>query len=83
MRRAKGTNELVQIEQEINQMISSSRSSNNVMMETDKEISSDLCKKLLVRYHRNLIGKVYLANLLMMHKRDAFNKFLLERMEEN
>ena len=55
----------------------------NSMLETDKEISGDLSKKLLVKHNRNLIGKVYLSNLLLMHKRDAFNKFLLEKMEEN
>ena len=53
------------------------------MLETDKEISGDLSKKMLVKNNRNLISKVYLSNLLLMHKRDAFNKFLLEKMEEN
>lgn len=55
----------------------------NSLLDTDREISSDLSKKLLVRHHRALIGRVYLSNLLLMHKRDAFNKYLLEKMDEN
>lgn len=55
----------------------------NNLLDTDKEISSELSKKLLVRHHRTLISKIYLGNLLVMHKRDAFNKYLLEKMEEN
>jgi hypothetical protein len=52
-------------------------------MDTDKEISNELSKKLLVRHHRQEIGRIYLNNLLWMHKRDAFNRYLIEKLEEN
>ena len=53
------------------------------MLLTDREISVELSKKLLPHLYKPVIDKVYLRYLLLLHKRDILNKYLLDKMEEN
>jgi hypothetical protein len=83
IKNATGTNELAEVEGAIEKVLRGQAVNLNEMLLTDREISEELAKKLLVRHHRPLIEEVYLRNLLLLHKRDIFNKYLLDKMEEN
>ncbi len=83
LRSAKGINELVDIQAELQGLLNATGLDLATILDVDRQISQDLSKKLLLRYHQDLFSQQYLAHLLLLHKREVFNKYLLEKIEEN
>jgi hypothetical protein len=72
-----------EIERDLEAILRTITYDKNELFKEDKIISEHLSKSELRRKNRDKIEEAYFNTLLQLHKKEAFNRLLLERMDEN